>query len=212
LSPAICLAQATTDGAPPANGTPATQPTGGFLDPPGTTYPNYQQGAVKKSGSIFKGIVKGLGKELGQNTEYMAKDAAFVFSAQDYDANKIAPPKGKPYEDYHIRWNDGTRSSIVRYPDGKQVIATGHRQGTVLMPLNSNTYDISYPNGGHGTLTKDGDGGFQIKRYDGAVISLSPKMGGGYYISTPDGQMGTIEPSVTDTQYGYYSPRDFMEF
>jgi hypothetical protein len=78
--------------------------------------------------------------------------------------------------------------------------------------MTNNTYDIIYTNGEHGTLTRDGDGGFQIKRYDGAVISLSPKIGGGFYISTPDGQMGTIQPSVTDTQYGYYSPRDSMEF
>lgn len=219
MSPAICFAQtntvitdsATTGGAPapppPASGAAVSQ-TGGFLDPPGTVY---QTGGVKK-GSIFKGIVKGLGKELGQNGEYMAKDAAFVFSAQDYDANQTSAPKGKPYEDYHIRWNDGSRSSIIRYPDGHQMIATGHRQGTQLVPMSNNTYDIIYPNGGHGTLKRDDDGGFVIKRYDGAVITLSPQMGGGYYISTPDGQMGTIEPSVVDTQYGYYSRRDSLEF
>jgi len=182
-----------------------------------------QQGAVsasereakkyrKHKNSLIGGVLKGLGQELGSSAEYMGKDAAFVFSAQDYDANKTSAPSGRPYEEYHIRWDDGTRSNIIRYPDGKRVITSGYRTGTIITPVNDVTFDIQYPNGHHSTARETENGGYIISRYDGKTFRLSPQMGGGFYITGPDGEMGTLEPSVVDTHYGYYSKRDSMEF
>jgi len=184
--------------------------------------PLMQQGAVsateaearkygKHKNSLIGGMVKGLGKELGSSVEYMGKDAAFVFSAQDYDANQTSAPKG-PYEEYHIRWDDGTRSNIIKYPDGKRVITSGYRTGTVITPIDALTFDIQYPNGHHSTAHKTENGGYLISRYDGKDFRLSPQIGGGFYITGPDGEMGTLEPSVVDTHYSYYSKRDSMEF
>jgi hypothetical protein len=182
-----------------------------------------QQGAVsasqqeadkyrKHKNSLVGGLFKGVGKELGSSVEYMGKDAAFVFSAQDYDANKTSAPSDKPYEEYHIRWDDGSRSNIIRYPDGKRVITSGYRTGTVITPINDVSFDIQYPNGHHSTARETENGGYIISRYDGKTFRLSPQMGGGFYITGPDGEMGTLEPSVVDTHYGYYSKRDSMEF
>jgi hypothetical protein len=165
----------------------------------------------RRKKSLFGGIVGGLGKELGSSVEYMGKDAAFVFSAQDYDANKTSAPKG-PYQEYHIRWSDGTRSNIVKYPDGKRVITSGYRSGTVITPLNDNTLDIQYTNGHHSTARQTDNGGWVISRYDGKTFRLTPTMDGGFYITGSSGEMGTIEPSVVDTHYGYYSKTDSMDF
>ncbi len=170
-----------------------------------------EQEYAKKHHKTFVGkMVKGVSQEFGSSLEYMAKDSAFVFSAQDYDANKSSAPKNKPYEDYHIRWVDGTRSNIIRYPNGEQVIATGHRAGTVITPIDKSKSDILYSNGQHGTLIKSDEGGYTIVRDKKVIMQLSPKIGGGYYISNANGEMGTIEPSVVDTHYGYYSMRDNM--
>jgi len=165
----------------------------------------------RKKRGILGGVVHGMGKELGSSMEYMGKDAAFVFSSQDYDANQTSEPK-KPYEEYHIRWSDGSRSNIVKYPDGKRVITSGYRTGTVITPLNNVTFDIQYTNGHHSTARETENGGWVISRYDGKTFRLSPQMGGGFYITGPDGEMGTMQPSVTDTHYSYYSKRDSMEF
>ena len=170
-----------------------------------------EQEYAKKHHKTFVGkMVKGVSQELGSSLEYMAKDSAFVFSAQDFDANRSSAPKNKPYEDYHIRWVDGTRSNIIRYPNGEQVIATGHRAGTVITPIDKSKSDILYSNGQHGTLIKSEEGGYTIVRDKKVTMQLSPKIGGGYYISNANGEMGTIEPSVVDTHYGYYSMRDNM--
>jgi hypothetical protein len=166
----------------------------------------------RRKKGLFGGIVKGVGKELGSSVEYMGKDAAFVFSSQDLDANQSSPPSGKPYEEYHIRWSDGSRSNIVRYPDGKRVITSGYRTGTIITPVNDVTLDIQYANGHHSTARETENGGWVISRYDGKTFRLSPQMGGGFYITGPDGEMGTMQPSVVDTHYGYYSKRDSMEF
>jgi hypothetical protein len=162
--------------------------------------------------SIIGSLVKGVGKGLGGSVENMGKDAAFVFSNRDIDWNQSSPPSNKPYQEYHIRWSDGTRSNIVRYPDGKRVITSGYRTGTVITPVDRNTLDIQYPNSHHSTARATENGGYVISRYDGKTFRLSPKISGGYYITGPDGEMGSILPSVVDTHYGYYSMRDSMDF
>src|SRR5271168_746380 len=123
-------------------------------------------------------IFKGLRNEAKANMKGMAQDMVFVFSAQDIDPYAKGPPKDKPYRLLSVQLVDGSRCSLMKYPDDSGKIVGGFADGTIIAPLSPKTYVVGYPNGARGRLEKTSDGGCKVFRPDGTVTVLKKQMSG----------------------------------
>lgn len=149
-------------------------------------------------------VFKGLGNEAKSNAKGMAQDMVFVFSAQDIDPYAKGPPKDKPYRLLSVQLVDGSRCSLIKYPDDSKKIVGGFADGTIIAPISPKTYVVGYPNGARGRLEKTSDGGAKIFRPDGSVTTLKKSMSGRFSIRNDKlGYMGDATPDRTGLQFEF---------
>jgi hypothetical protein len=137
---------------------------------------------TKSKKGPLKLVFKGLGSEAKANSTDMAKDLMFVFSAQDVDPYKKSAPTDKPYTLFTCHLVDGTLCKVIKYPDNSDKVVGGFADGTIVAPLDQNTFVVGYPNGARGKLEKLPDGGFKIYRPDKSITTMTRSASGRYSI------------------------------
>lgn len=157
----------------------------------------------KKNGPV-KLVAKGVASELGSNASNMMKDAVFVFSARDIDPYDQGPPTNKPYTALEVRFIDGSLGSLIKYPDNSGKIVGSFLDGTIIAPINRNTFIVAYPNGVRGKMVKESDSQYKIYRPDDSVTTVKKTMSGDYSISNDKiGYMGTARTDQLGMQYEF---------
>ena len=125
----------------------------------------------------------------------MAKDMVFVFSAQDIDPYKKSAPKDKPYTLATVSLVDGSICKLIKYPDNSGKVVGGFADGTIIAPLNDQTFVIGYPNGARGRMEKLPGGCFKIYRPDKTITTMTKDPAGRYSIRNNElGYMGEAAP------------------
>jgi hypothetical protein len=162
----------------------------------------------KKNGPV-KLIAKGLASELGTNASDLMKDTVFVFSAKDVDPYDQGPPSDKPYTALEMRFIDGSQGSLIKYPDNSGKIVGGFADGTIIAPINRNTFIVAYPNGVRGKMVKESDSLYKIYRPDNSVTTVKKTMSGDFSMTNDKiGYMGTARTDQLGMQFEFNS-KDF---
>ena len=157
----------------------------------------------KKNGPV-KLVAKGVASELGYNASNMMKDAVLVFSARDIDPYDQGPPTNKPYTALEVRFIDGSQGSLIRYPDNSGKVVGSYLDGTIIAPVNRNTFIVAYPNGVRGKMVKESNNEYKIYRPDNSITTIKKTMSGDYSISNDKiGYMGTARTDQLGMQYEF---------
>lgn len=142
-------------------------------------------------------FMKGVGKELATSADYMGKDMVLLFSVQDVDPYEKKAPTNRPYELLTFRLIDGSRASLIKYPDGSGRIEGSFADGTVIIPTSDREFLVKYPNGAKGRLVKTGSD-IKVYRPDKTVTTFKKGMSGGYSVSNNKlGYWGEAVPDRT---------------
>lgn len=158
----------------------------------------------KKKNGPLAFIVKGLGSEADANSSDLAKDMVFVFSAQDVDPYKKSAPTDKPYTFLTCHLIDGTFCKVIKYPDNSGKIEGGFADGTIIAPIDENTFVVGYPNGTRARLEKLPGGNYKIYRPDNSVTTMTKSASGRYSIrNTVLGYMGDAFSDRSGMQFEF---------
>jgi hypothetical protein len=158
----------------------------------------------KRKESPLSYVFKSLGSEAKANSSDMAKDMVFVFSAQDVDPYKKSAPTDKPYTLLTCHLIDGSLCKFIKYPDNSGKVEGGFADGTIIAPLDQNTFIVGYPNGARAKLEKLSGGGFKIYRPDGSITTMTKSESGRYSIrNSVLGYMGDAFPDRSGLQFEY---------
>lgn len=142
-------------------------------------------------------FIKGLGKELKKSGEYLAKDLSLFLSVQDIDPyEEKGPDFSKPAVVLVIRYTDGQKCSLVRFPDRSFRAVGSIFDGTVLIPQSSSTFLVKYPNGARGKLKRINSNLIKSYRPDGTVTTMQKQMSGRFRISND--KQGYLGMASTD--------------
>ncbi len=169
-----------------------------------------QKNLKKKKDKRLSYVFKGAAQEAGANLSGMAKDMVFVFSVQDIDPYKKSAPTDRPYTLLSARLVDGTMCKLVKYPDNSGKVVGGFADGTIIAPLDDQTFVVGYPNGARGRLEKLPGGGCKIYRPDKTVTTLTKSPAGRYSIrNTELGYMGEATPDRSGLQFEFKNDDTF---
>lgn len=126
----------------------------------------------------------------------MLKDSVFVFSAKDFDPYNKKPPTNKPYTLLEFEMIDGSKASLIKYPDNSGKIVGGFADGTIIAPVSNNTYIMAYPNGARGKLVKVSGNEYDIYRPDKTVTRITKSSADEYEMQ--NSKLGYIGTARTD--------------